>query len=137
MRRLGIAAGIITVVLSAPVLGAQQSPARPGQRPRTEITKGSPQAMMMDSLNTRLDSLVDQMNRARGNQKVPAMAAVINELVAQRKAMQSRMHQMMEGDGGMMRMKNDSGPSAAPRPVPRKDSVSSDTAGHEGHHPPQ
>lgn len=93
--------------------------------------------MMMDSLNTRLDSLVDQMNRARGNQKVPAMAAVINELVAQRKAMQSRMHQMMEGDGGMMRMKNDSGPSAAPRPVPRKDSVSSDTAGHEGHHPPQ
>ena len=52
--------------------------------------------MMMDSLNRRLDSLVDRMNRTSGNQKVQSMAAVINELVAQRKVMQERMHQMME-----------------------------------------
>jgi hypothetical protein len=48
----------------------------------------------MDSLDRRLDSLVSRMNRASGNQKVTAMAAVINELVAQRKAMHGHMQQM-------------------------------------------
>ena len=87
--------------------------------------------MMMDSLNHRLDSLVDRMNRASGNQKVQAMAAVINELVAQRKAMQDRMHQMMER-GGMMGMMNDS-TSAGPRSTARPDTVI-DTTNHAAHH---
>ena len=61
---------------------------------------GNPSMMAaMDSLDHRLDSLVDRMNRAGGNQKVAAMAAVINELVAQRKLMRSHMRQMM-GDKG-------------------------------------
>jgi hypothetical protein len=61
---------------------------------------GNPSMMAaMDSLDQRLDSLVDRMNRAGGNQKVAAMAAVINELVAQRRLMRGHMRQMM-GDKG-------------------------------------
>jgi hypothetical protein len=90
--------------------------------------------MMMDSLNHRLDSLVDRMNRASGNQKVQAMAAVINELVTQRKAMQERMHQMMER-GGMMGMMNDS-TSTRSKPMARSDTAA-DTTNHAAHHPPQ
>ena len=46
--------------------------------------KGNNQAMMMmmDSLNRRLDSLVDRMNRTGGNQKVAAMAAVTIDSMA-------------------------------------------------------
>jgi predicted transcriptional regulator len=90
--------------------------------------------MMMDSLNHRLDSLVDRMNRTTGNQKMQAMATVINELVAQRKAMQARMHQMMEG-GGMMGMMSES-TSTGPKPTAKADSVAADTTDHAAHHPP-
>ena len=91
--------------------------------------------MMMDSLNHRLDSLVDRMNRTSGNQKVQAMAAVINELVTQRKTMQGRMHRMMEGRG-MMGTMNDSTPTSA-NPPARTDSVPADTTNHSAHHPQQ
>jgi hypothetical protein len=57
---------------------------------------------MMDSLNTRLDSLVARMNAATGEAKVPAMADVINELVAQRRAMHTRMGGMMDSHRRMM-----------------------------------
>ena len=57
------------------------------------------QMQMMDSLNARLDTLVSRMNRSSGNQKVTAMAEVINELVAQRKLMQEHMRQMMQPPG--------------------------------------
>ena len=50
--------------------------------------------------DARLDGLVSQMNRTTGSKKIQAMAAVINELVAQRKQMHQRMGQMMES--GMM-----------------------------------
>ena len=85
----------------------------------------------MDSLDRRLDGLVDRMNRAGGNQKVAAMAAVINELVAQRKAMRGHMR-------GMMKMMGDKGPAApsARRPAAGPDTARSDTA-HTAHHPPE
>ena len=56
---------------------------------------------VMDSANARLDSLVERMNRASGNAKVSAMAQVINELVAQRRTMQSHMRQMIRSHGKM------------------------------------
>ena len=86
--------------------------------------------MMMDSLNHRLDSLVERMNRASGNQKVQAMAAVINELVSQRKAMQGRMQQMMER--GRMGTMND---STSPRPKPSAKADSTADTNHAEHHP--
>jgi hypothetical protein len=93
------------------------------------------QMEMMDSLTARLDTLVSQMNRATGNGKVTAMAAVINELVAQRRAMQGHMRQMMESRDGMMRMMKE--PAAGEhRPPTGADSTPADSAGHAGHHPP-
>lgn len=137
MIRPVVAVGIIALVISGPMARAQQSPAQPREPHPTETMKGNNQAMMMmDSLNRRFDSLVDRMNRTMGNQKVTAMAAVINELVAQRKAMQTRMHQMMESEGGMMRMMNDSASPAARVPAPSPDSATADT-GHTAHHPPK
>jgi hypothetical protein len=128
--------GIAALVLSVSAAAAQQPGAATPDR-RSGMAGGNQSQMsmmMMDSLNHRLDSLVDRMNRTSGNQKVQAMAAVINELVAQRKAMQERMHQMMER-GGMMGMMNDS-TSTGPRPTASPDTVA-DTTNHAAHHPPQ
>ena len=102
MRHLRILAGIITLICSPPMIHAQQTPSRPREPQSAETTMmgGNPSMMAaMDSLDHRLDSLVERMTRAGGNQKVAAMAAVINELVAQRKLMRSHMRQMM-GDKG-------------------------------------
>jgi hypothetical protein len=77
--------GILAVVCGAPAVHAQQPH---GQGP------GAGMMMAMDSLDLRLDSLVGRMNRATANQKVAAMAAVINELVAQRKVMHGHMQQV-------------------------------------------
>ena len=57
------------------------------------------QAMIeqMQAMNAKLDSLVETMNQAEGDQKVDAMAAVVNELVAQRTAMSQTMGCMQPG----------------------------------------
>lgn len=140
MRTIRLAAAVAALVLSAQVMLAQQ-PGPPAQRPGGMGMPGmAPHMRMMDSMNARLDSLVGRMNRATGNQKVTAMANVINELVAQRKAMQQHMRQMMESrqgqQGQMMHMRGDSVPGAGrgPRTDP-KGSAAADT-GHAAHHPP-
>ena len=45
----------------------------------------------MKAMDARLTEKVAAMNAAAGNEKIEAMAAVINELVAQRKTMQEHM----------------------------------------------
>ena len=81
---------------------------------------GAQDMRMMDSLNTRLDTLVGRMNQAMGNNKMAAMAGVINEMVAQRKMMQQHMLQMMGSRSGKMDMMKLRAPA--------------DT-GHDEHHP--
>jgi hypothetical protein len=54
---------------------------------------------MMEASEARLDQLVQTMNGATGQKKVDAMAAVINELIAQRKKMRGHMRQMMDHGG--------------------------------------
>jgi hypothetical protein len=131
LRRIGV---IVALVLSTSTVAAQQ-PGTPTPDRRSGMASGDQMAMMMmDSLNHRLDSLVGRMNRTSGNQKVQAMAAVINELVAQRKAMQERMHHMMER-GGMMDMMNES-TSTGQKPAARPDTAA-DTTDHGAHHPPE
>jgi hypothetical protein len=130
MRYSGLLAGIVAVVLTAPMIHGQQSSHKPEESHRAEsTTMGMDHPMMptMDSLDRRLDSLVNRMNRAGDGQKLAAMAAVINELVAQRKTMRSHMREMMRGHG--------SAPSAR-TPAPARDSAVSDSA-HAGHHPPE
>ena len=51
----------------------------------------------MKAMDTRLDEKVAAMNAAKGDQKVEAMAAVINELVSQRKEMKANMGPMHHG----------------------------------------
>ena len=86
IRQRAVTIGILAVVCGAPVAQAQHPSGRqPG---------GGMMVPAMDSLDHRLDSLVGRMNRATGNQKVAAMAAVINELVAQRKLMHGHMQQV-------------------------------------------
>jgi len=102
------------------------------------VAPGSERQQMMQSMTAadqRLSELVAKMNAATGDKKVDAMAAVITELVAQRKQMQeqmrtqgSMMDQMMsrmgtmQGSGGMMKS----------APEPKKDATDAD---HAAHHP--
>ena len=122
-------------LLVAGPVSAQQ----PGQMPRDSMHHGMPAAagggmgmgsrsMMPDSAQARLDSLVEAMNRATGNKKVPAMAAVINQLVVERRAMHERMRAMHEHMGEMTGPKagGPQGDSARTLPAP------GDTAGHAG-----
>ena len=99
------AAVLASLCFSAQGLAAQQPPRhapRDSAAQATMMTNMQQHMRMMDSANARLDSLVERMNRASGNAKVSAMAQVINELVAQRRTMQTHMRQMMRSHGKMM-----------------------------------
>jgi len=93
--------GIIVLMLTASTAPAQQTGAEP-RNPHPGMGAGHGMAMMMsDALNRRLDSLVARMNGATGSRKVDAMAAVITELVAQRRAMRAHHREMMHAPGMM------------------------------------
>lgn len=128
------------------VLASGVSAQQPG-RPHGDTTnamRGRPMTgemmSMMDSADARLDRLVSTMNQTTGNRKVQAMAAVINELVAQRKTMRTHARQMMMGPDGMMgdgmgggRNRQNMKPTSrdtAPTPA------TPDTADHAQHHQP-
>lgn len=121
MKLAGIAA-LAALALSAQGLAAQQPGPPPGMAERMRI---------MDSTNARLDTLVNRMNRATGTQKVTAMADVINQLVADRRAMQIRMRQMMESPHGVMMGTPDTAGKHPAHPAP----VGADTS-LGGYHPP-
>ena len=128
---LRLVGAFTALMLSASSVAAQQPQMeRPDSHPAMP-RRGNQQLMMrMDSLNARLDSLVDRMNRSSGDRKVRAMAAVITELVSERKMMQGHMHLMME-HGGMMERMNQARPTSPAKP----DSAVTDTTGHSAHHP--
>jgi uncharacterized coiled-coil DUF342 family protein len=54
---------------------------------------------MMKEMDTRLDAKVAAMDAAKGEKKVDAMAAVIKEMVSQRKEMRDHMMKMREQMG--------------------------------------
>jgi hypothetical protein len=75
----------------------------PAQMPSHPMTEENCQMMQKSGdMDKKLQGLVDDMNKAQGQAKVDKMAAVINELVAQRASMQSHM-MMMEEDCPMMK----------------------------------
>lgn len=118
-------------------VAAQQRERQPSRDSMPSGMMGKRMQQQMDSMNARLDTLVGRMNRASGNAKVSAMAQVINELVAQRRAMQSHMWKMMENHGRMMgggMMMGDSA-STPKRPAPAGQTPPADTSGHAEHHP--
>ncbi len=75
----------------------------------------------MKAQDAELDKLVAAMNSATGEKKVDAIAAVVNKLVEQRKAMHEKMGAMHENmQGGMMKHdmmkgKTESSPSPTAR----------------------
>ena len=85
-----LAAAIACACVSAASAEAEEpeAPARP-MHPRLE---------QMRENQRKLDELVAKMNAAKGEARVDAIAAVVTELVAQRKAMGS-----MGGMGGPMK----------------------------------
>jgi hypothetical protein len=131
--RFSLIGSVTALFLSVSALEAQQ-PDTPGPGHGQTSDRGS-MFMMMDSLDHRLDSLVGRMNRSTGNQKVQSMAAVINELVNQRKMMRNRMHEMM-GQGGMMGARDES-KATGPKPQAHPDSAGADSTDHAAHHPPK
>ena len=82
------------------VVATGVSAQQPG--PQSDTSRAMRREMMMQRVqaaDARLDKLVSEMNRASGAKKVEAMAAVINEMVAQRKQMRAHMREMMESHG--------------------------------------
>lgn len=82
---------------------SMQMPMQQGQVPSGQMPADC-QAMMQKmqamhasakAMDDRLETLVAEMNKARGSAKVDRMAAVINELVTQRKQMRTDMEAMM------------------------------------------
>ena len=92
---------LIAVVLTIPAtLFAQAPPSMPmhqAMNPDCQAMMQKMQAMQqqMKAMDDRLDKLVADMNAARGSKRVDRMAAVINELVTQRKQMEASMQTMM------------------------------------------
>ena len=127
---------------AAVTLSAQQPPAPPpgtekpgmmGDKKMDESMMAHHKEMMakMEAMDSRLDDLVTKMNAAKGSRKADAVAAVVNELVAQRKQMREHMmamqpqmmkHIMEHMHAGMMKsmsecpmMKGMAGPPAEPK----------------------
>ena len=138
---------LVAMAVAAPAIFAQQ-PATPATPPVTmqhehQAMKGESmdcQAMMekmhasQKALDEKLDGLISQMNKASGSAKVDRMAAVINELVSQRKQMHSQMMtmmpQMMEHMMGHMQSGMSHGMSEGMHACPMMQSKGE----HEGHH---
>lgn len=115
-----LVSGVVMIVSVAPLQAAQapqQSPPPQHQQHHPEQSQKPQmqgkmtmdcQAMMaarqktmeeMKAMDAKLDGLVQTMNSATGQAKTDATAAVVSELVAQRKTMRERMEKMQ---GGMM-----------------------------------
>jgi hypothetical protein len=116
MRRLTIAPVIVAALLAwqggAPLAAGQQAgqheqhaqhAQKPGMAACQEMM-AQHQKMMdeMKAMDARLDGLVQTMNTAQGQAKVDATAAVVTELVQQRKTMHERMMTMHHGMMGHM-----------------------------------
>lgn len=97
---------VLLVPLGAVAAWAQQpSPVPPPRngmemndsaRPMDEGMMARHKEMMarMDAMDARLAALVEKMNSSKGNRKADATAAVVNELVSQRKEMREQMMAM-------------------------------------------
>ena len=98
----------LSILLACSLLVASSASAQQRDQARDTASRAMPsphhgdRAMMMkmmEASDARLDHLVQAMNSATGEKKVDAMAAVINELIAQRKQMRGHMRQMMGPPG--------------------------------------
>jgi hypothetical protein len=114
----------IAILLQAPASGGQTPQKPPHQQdaatPSTDMSAKC-KAMMaehdkmmadMKTADQRLDGLVATMTSASGQAKVDATAAVVTEMVTQRKTMRERMMKMHEGRMGHMMEHMQAGPQS-------------------------
>ena len=81
------------------------APDHGGQSTTQHMMKMHEQMMAeMKAADARLDALVRDMNAATGNARIDAIAAVLNELLQQRKAMHECVAKMSEHMMGGMKM---------------------------------
>ena len=90
----------VTSLAAALALAAAASIAL-AQEPKAPARQMHPRMEQMRENQKKLDDLVAKMNAAKGEAKVDAIAAVVTELVAQRRMMMPMGHPM---GGGMGRM---------------------------------
>ena len=116
MKRMMV--GFSLVLLCLPLVAQMTMPMpanqKPAAMPDCAAMMQSQQAMQqhMADMNAKLQSLVDEMNKAKGSARIDKMQAVINELVTQRAMMQKEMmtmqpqmmqHMMEHMQSGMMK----------------------------------
>lgn len=111
-RLIGAAAALGAVLLFPPIFAqSTQTPERPspamGQRGMMGMMAADHQQMMaeMKAADGRVQELVTRMNAVKGDQKVEAMAALLNEMVKNDSHMHHRMmemHSQMEMHERMM-----------------------------------
>ena len=92
-----ILSGLALALLLAPALFAQMPASeKPGMMPDCAAMMQKHDAMQkhMAEMDAKLQTLVDEMNKAKGSAKVDKTAAVVSELVAQRSMMQKQMMEM-------------------------------------------
>lgn len=118
MKRMMVA--LTLALLLTPALAAQgHGGDKPGMKPDCAAMMQKHEAMQkhMAEMDAKLQTLVDEMNKAKGSAKTDKTAAVVTELVAQRAMMQKQMKdmhpQMMEHmsehmKSGMMKAMSDS-----------------------------
>ena len=80
--RMWAAVTLVTAILSAPAVLAQDTADH-----KQKMVEQKAMMARMAAADQKLADLVAQMNAAKGEDKVAAVAAVLNELVAQRKQM--------------------------------------------------
>jgi hypothetical protein len=132
-----VAAATAVVLAQAPTSGGHHDGAAEPSDSHATAPMPQHQQMMqnMTAADQKLSELVATMNAAAGDTKVDAMAAVVRELVAQRKEMQQQMRMMQSGmmEQMMSRMSAMHGSGGMKNaPQSRKDAAEPD---HADHHP--
>jgi Flp pilus assembly protein TadB len=123
---LGAALGLLAQQPAPPAAGAPEPKMTMGHDDMNADMMARHREMMarMETMDAKLDALVKEMEAASGSRKVDAVAAVVSELVRQRKEMREHMTAMspdMMHDCPMMKHKEGGSPSGKP-------------AEHPGHH---
>jgi polyhydroxyalkanoate synthesis regulator phasin len=102
MRSLSLLFLTLLIAISPAAYAQHQHPAAaPAPAAATDAPSMNCEAMMQEmhasstAMDDRLQQLVDDMNKAKGAAKVDRMAAVLNEMVTQRKQLREQMTAMM------------------------------------------
>jgi hypothetical protein len=111
-------------------------PAKPGMTDDSMMARHKEMMAKMDAMDARLDDLAKQMDAAKGEKKADAVAAVVSELVRQRKEIRGQMMAMaMEMTKGTMECPMMKGSMECCQKMKGMDGKSPSSDGHSQHHP--